>query len=407
MHLSEKQVQIFTLGSDFMIKFLTKTFIRNSENTADKTVRQNYCVLGGVLGAICNLLLFALKLVIGTLMNSIAITSDAFNNLSDMGSCIIAIIGAKMSNRLPDREHPYGHGRFEYISSLIVSFIIMLVGFELFKSGIAKIRNPEEINFSVVMTIILAASVLVKLFMYFSYSFIARKIKSTVMKANAQDSINDVISTSTVIAATVVGYFLPFRIDGFIGVIVSVIIMYSGLKLAKETIDLLLGTPPSKETVDSIGKIIMSKKEIVGIHDLIVHDYGPGRVFASVHAEVPDDANMVHIHEIIDETERKILLETGIQTVIHTDPITVNNEFVDSLKAMVIGCVKAADPTATIHDFRITDGENRINLIFDMVVSSTHKPAEREKILNEVKERIHRQDERFFTVITVDEAFHD
>ncbi|MGN0675564.1 MAG: cation diffusion facilitator family transporter, partial [Oscillospiraceae bacterium] len=355
----------------------------------------------------CNLFLFGLKLVIGTLMNSIAITSDAFNNLSDMGSCVVAVIGAKMANRLPDREHPFGHGRFEYISSLIVSFIIMLVGFELFKSGVDKILHPEELNFSIIMTIILAASVLVKLWMYFCYSFIAKKINSSVMKATAQDSVNDVISTSAVIAATVIGYFLPFRIDGFIGVIVSVLIMYSGIKLAKETIDLLLGTPPSRETINSIAGIVMSNEEIVGMHDLIVHDYGPGRVFASVHAEVPDHADMVHIHEIIDETERKILLETGIQTVIHTDPITVNNEYVDNLKAMVKQCVAASDPTCTIHDFRITDGENRINIIFDMVISSTHKPAEREKIVEAVKERIRREDERFFPVITVDEAFHD
>lgn len=390
-----------------MIKFLSRTFIKDSENTADKTVRQNYCILGGVLGTICNLFLFALKLIIGTVMNSIAITSDAFNNLSDMGSCVVAIIGAKMANRLPDREHPFGHGRFEYISSLIVSFIIMLVGFELFKSSIDKIRNPEEINFSLVMTIILAASVLVKLWMYFCYSFIAKKINSTVMKATAQDSINDVISTGAVIGATVIGYFLPFSIDGFIAIIVSVIIMLSGIKLAKETIDLLLGTSPSEETVSRIEQIVMSNEEIVGFHDLIVHDYGPGRIFASVHAEVPDNADMVHIHEIIDETERKILHEMSIHTVIHTDPIAVNNEYVGRIKAIVTECVKTADPKCTIHDFRITNGENRINIIFDMVVSSTYKPVEREKIVNDVKKRIQSQDDRFFPVITVDEAFHD
>ncbi len=390
-----------------MIKLLVKTFVKDSENTGDKTVRQNYSILGGIIGAVCNIFLFVLKLVIGTIMNSIAITSDAFNNLSDMGSCIVAIIGAKMANRLPDREHPFGHGRFEYISSLIVSFIIMLVGFELFKGGIDKIRNPEELNFSVPMTIILAASVLVKLWMYFCYNHIAKKINSPVMKATAQDSINDVISTSAVIAATIIGYFLPFQIDGIIGVIVSIIIMYSGFNLAKDTIDLLLGTPPSRETIDAITTMVLSDDIIVGTHDLIVHDYGPGRVFASVHAEVPDNADVVQVHEVIDEIERKIFHELGIMTVIHTDPIAVDNEYVNSLKEMVYKCVVAADSTATIHDFRITDGENRINLIFDMVISSTHKPAEVNKITELVKERIRREDERFFPVITVDEAFHD
>lgn len=388
-----------------MIKFLTKTFIKDSENVSDKNVRQSYNVLGGVLGAICNLFLFGLKLAVGTLMHSIAVTSDAFNNLSDMGSCLVAVIGAKMSTRQPDREHPFGHGRIEYISSLIVSFIILLVGFELFKGSVEKIANPEEVIFSLPMIIILAASVLVKLWMYFCYSFIAKKINSTVMKATARDSINDVISTSAVVAATVIGNFLPFQIDGFVGVVVAVYIVYGGYNLAKETIDLLLGTPPSRETIDSLSKIIMSRDEIVGIHDLMVHDYGPGRVFASVHAEVPDDSNMVHIHEVIDDVERRILNETGIQTVIHTDPITVNNEYVDGLKAMVLECAKEIFTNCNIHDFRITDGENRINLIFDLVLTDAGNSSERDKIVEKIKQNIRSRDERFNTVITVEEDY--
>ena len=388
-----------------MVDVLAKIFIPDHTNTSDKTVRQNYCIMGGAIGAVCNLFLFALKLVIGTVMKSIAITSDAFNNLSDLGSCIVAIIGAKMANRLPDREHPFGHGRFEYISSLIVSFIILLVGFELLRSSGEKILHPESLNFSVPMILILTASVLVKLWMFFCYGSIAKKINSTVMKATAKDSINYVISTSAVILATVIGHFLPFATDGYIGVIVALYIMYSGINMAKETIDLLLGTPPSKETIDSISHIITEPEEIVGIHDLIVHDYGPGRVFASVHAEVPDDSDMVHIHEIVDAIERKILLDMGIQTVIHTDPITVNNEYVDGIKQIVLECVHEADPEGSIHDFRITDGENRINLIFDFVIVSTRKPAERQQIAERLKELIKARDERFFPVITVDEVY--
>lgn len=389
-----------------MVDFLAKIFIRDHKNTGDKNVRQAYCVMGGLIGAVCNLFLFILKLLIGTFMKSIAVTSDAFNNLSDLGSCIVAVIGAKMANRLPDREHPFGHGRIEYISSLIVSFIIMLVGFELFKGGVEKIIRPEPINFDLVMILILAASVLVKLFMYFCYGGIAKKINSSVMRATARDSINDVISTGAVILATVIGKFLPFHTDGYIGVIVALYIMYSGIKLAKETIDLLLGTPPSRETIDSLAAIITEPEEIVGLHDLMVHDYGPGRVFASVHAEVPDDADVVHIHEVVDAIERKIFLDTGVRMVIHTDPISVNNEYADGIKSIVLECVAEADPAGTIHDFRITDGENRINVIFDLVVSSTNKPAELERIEKKLEELIRGRDERFCPVITIDEAFN-
>ncbi len=389
-----------------MIKLLVKTFVRDSENVSDKSVRQRYSVFGGILGVICNLFLFALKLIIGTFMNSIAITSDAFNNLSDMGSCLVAIIGAKMSSKLPDREHPFGHGRIEYISSLIVSFIILLVGFELLKSSAVKVLHPEDVAFSLPMIIILAASVLVKLWMYRCYSYIAVKINSSVMKATARDSINDVISTSSVIAATAIGSFLPFHIDGFVGVIVALYIMYSGFGLAKETIGLLLGTPPSKETIDAIGSIVLSPAEIVGIHDLIVHDYGPGRVFASVHAEVPDDANMVKIHEIIDETERRILRELDIQTVIHTDPVTVGSEYVDGLKAVVLECAKAVSPDCSIHDFRITDGENRINLIFDLVLRNDGY-KDKDRVVSELTEKLKERDRRFCPVITVDEDYSE
>ena len=256
------------------------------------------------------------------------------------------------------------------------------------------------------MILILAASVLVKLWMYFCYSGISKKINSTVMKATAKDSINDVISTSAVIIATVIGCFLPFHTDGYIGVIVAVYIMYSGIKLAKETIDLLLGMPPSQETIDELAAIIKEHDEIVGIHDLMVHDYGPGRVFASVHAEVPDDGDVVHIHEVVDAIERKILLDTGIRMVIHTDPISVNNEYVDGIKKIVMECVAEADPKGTIHDFRITDGENRINVIFDLVISSTNKPAELEEIEKKIKDLIRGRDSRYFPIITIDEAFN-
>ncbi len=390
-----------------MIKLITRIFIKDSENVTDKNVRRDYCILGGALGAVCNLFLFALKLVIGTFMNSIAVTSDAFNNLSDMGSCMVAIIGAKMSSRLPDREHPFGHGRIEYISSLIVSFIILLVGFELLRSSADKMLHPETLNLSAIMIIILIASLSVKLWMFFCYNFIAKKINSTVMKATAKDSINDVISTSAVILSAIVGYFLPFSIDGIAGIAVAVYIMYGGLNLAKETIDILLGQPPSREVIDSLEKILSEKKEIVGIHDLIVHDYGPGRVFASVHAEVADDSDIMLIHDVIDGAERQILNETGIQIVIHVDPVPVNDKFAENIKNSVIECVKAVDPTAAIHDFRINNSENVVGITFDLVIKSTLEPAKISEISRKITESIKALDKKYEPVITVDEFFNE
>ncbi len=388
-----------------MVKLLIKNFVRDYEKTDNKKVRESYCVLGGVAGAVCNLILFGIKLVIGVAMNSVAVMSDAFNNLSDMGSCFVAVIGAKMAGKRPDREHPFGHGRFEYISSLIVSFIIMLVGFELLKTSVDKIRNPEDMLFSVPMIIILAASLLVKLWMFAAYKYIGKTINSTVMLATAKDSINDVISTSAVILATVVGNFLPFKIDGIVGLVVAVYIMIGGFNLAKDTIDLLLGAKPSDELIRSIGGEVMKHSEIVGMHDLIVHDYGPGRVFASVHAEVPDDADIVRAHEVIDAIERDVMEKMGVVLVIHTDPITVNNEFVDGLKNMVKEIASEIESSCSIHDFRITDGEDRINVIFDIIMPDVFDHREREKKVAELKKRVEGKDSRLSLVVTIDEVY--
>lgn len=388
-----------------MIRHLAKIFINDYENVEDKTVRERYGILGGVLGIICNLFLFGLKLTIGLMMKSVAIMSDAFNNLSDMGSCFVAIIGARLSNLVPDREHPFGHGRFEYISSLIVSFIIMLVGFELLKTSADKVIHPEEMAFSVPLICILAASVLVKLWMFSYYSYIAKMISSSVMKATARDSLNDVISTSAVIAATVIGHFLPFSIDGIIGLLVAGFIIYGGFGMAKETIDLLLGGPPSPELVEKLRELIMSGDEITGVHDLMVHDYGPGRVFASAHAEVPDNVDIVAAHETIDAVEKKIFHETGVLMVIHMDPVCVNCERTNELKSMVQGIVKEYDPEYSIHDFRVTDGENNINLIFDLVLKGKFTQQEKDKAAAYVSQAVKTADSRCQCVITVDVDF--
>jgi len=304
-----------------MIKIIIKKFINDYTNIEDKKVRENYSITGGVLGIICNLFLFGLKLTIGLVMNSIAITSDAFNNLSDTGSSLIAIIGAKMSNRLPDKEHPFGHGRIEYISSLIVSFIIIIVGFELFKSSLGKVFNPEEVVFNSKLMIILSISILIKIWMFSYNNYISRVINSSVNKATAFDSLNDAVATSAVIVSTIIGKFLNFSVDGIAGLIVSLLIMYTGIKVAKDVVNVLLGESPSEELVNDISTLVMSSDYIVGIHSLQVHDYGPGRTVASVHAEVIDDLNMIEAHSIIDEIEKNILEQLKIDIVIHVDPI--------------------------------------------------------------------------------------
>lgn len=304
-----------------MIKVIIKWLIKDYENVTDKKVRESYGVLSGVVGIICNMLLFILKITTGLLINSIAVISDAFNNLSDLGSSLITILGVKLSNRPPDREHPHGHGRYEYISSLVVSFIIFAVGLELLRSSFGKIIKPEEVTFSTISILVLTASVIVKLWMFSYNRYIGKKINSGINKATAHDSLSDAIATTAVVAGTLLGRVVRFPFDGIMGVIISALIMYTGFGIAKDSVDLLLGSSPDPELTDSITSYVLKGKNIKGVHDLKVHDYGPGRISASIHAEVSEGANIVGIHSEIDEIEQKIKNELGVDIVIHMDPI--------------------------------------------------------------------------------------
>lgn len=304
-----------------MIKILIRKYIKNYESTKEKDVREAYGVLAGTLGIICNLLLFGLKLGIGLFMNSIAIISDAFNNLSDTGSSVVAIIGAKMSNKLPDKEHPFGHGRVEYVSALIVSFLIIMVGIELFRNSLDKLLKPEKVLFDLRLIMILMASIIIKIWMYSYNLYIGKKISSPINKATAYDSLNDVIATSAVVLSTIAGYFLDFPIDGFMGLCVSVLIVYTGFSLAKDTVNILLGQSPDPEMVEDIKRIVLSSEYIKGAHDLIIHDYGPGRIISSIHVEISDQENIIKAHSVIDKIEKKVLKELNIDLVIHIDPI--------------------------------------------------------------------------------------
>lgn len=387
-----------------MIKILLKNFVPDFENVKDKKVRENYTTLSGILGILCNLVLFAVKFIIGSAMASIAITSDAFNNLSDMGTSVMAIIGAKLSSRRPDADHPFGHGRFEYISSLIISFIIMLVGFELLQGSFDKVLNPEPISARPVLLIILALSVLIKFWMWSYNSFLGSKIGSNVLKAVASDSLNDVITTAAVILSSVIGFYLKINIDGYVGCVVSVLIMYVGFSSAKDTVDILLGRAPDKETVTELENLLSESPDVLGIHDLVVHDYGPGRVFASVHAEVSDKCDVTAIHEEMDALEQKCLSDMGIELVIHMDPIATDSGLLSETRDMVVSIVRGLGDYS-IHDFRMTDGENRVNLIFDIVVPVSMKERERNELVSSISAALKNVDSKYCAVVKIDNDY--
>lgn len=304
-----------------MIKVIIKQFIKNYDDIDDVNVREDYIILSGGLGIINNLLLFLIKLIIGLMINSIAVISDAFNNLSDLGTSLVTIFGGKLSNMPPDREHPYGHGRFEYVATLVVSFIIFAVGLQLLRSSFNKVINPEEVIFSWPSIIILLASISIKLWMFSYNRYIGELIDSSISRAVAHDSINDVLSTSAVVVGTIIGNYVTFPIDGILGIIISIIIIYSAFTIAKDSIDLILGPAPDSKTIEAINSIVLAGDGIKGTHDLIVHDYGPGRIRASIHAEVSENVNIVDIHNEIDRIEKEIKDKLGISIVIHMDPV--------------------------------------------------------------------------------------
>ena len=390
-----------------MIRLLLSRFVYRNADADSPGMRTRLTFFAGVLGILCNLFLFILKLVIGMLAGSVAITSDAFNNLSDAGSSLVAAISARLADQKPDAEHPWGHGRLEYVASLIVSFLILFVGIELLRSSFGGLFEPASPHFSVISLILLGASVLVKLWMWSYNRYIASLTDAAVLRAASADSLGDALSSSVVIISAVLSMLLPIRLplDAIMGMLVSLMILKCGWSIAKETVDLLLGTPADKETTDAIASILLSGDGIIGYHDLLVHDYGPGRKFASVHAEISDQADICHAHEVVDALEVRIYNEMGITAVIHTDPVTVGNEFVDALKLSVGKIIAEVHPDLSMHDFRITDGENRINLIFDLVVPFSLNAEDGVRAVEEIRSRVTALDTRFRTVIKIDSDY--
>ena len=341
-----------------MITFLSKFFIREKEDKAK--IRQEYGMLCGMVGIFLNILLFCGKFLAGTISRSIAVTADAFNNLSDAGSSIISLIGVKMAGKPADKEHPFGHGRIEYIAALIVAFLVMEVGFTFFKSAIAKIREPEELHFQAVSMLILFLSVAVKLWMGVFNKNLGKRIHSQVMMAAAADSMGDVITTGATIASVLFFYFTGVNIDGYVGLGVSLVVMWAGIGIAKDTLEPLIGAPVDPQVYKQISDFVEKHDGILGSHDLIVHNYGPGRSMASIHAEVPNDVNIETSHEVIDRVEREALEQLGIMLVIHMDPVETKDEHVLEAKEKVEKVLRAMDPKLSIHDFRMVPGMDQI-----------------------------------------------
>ena len=383
-----------------MTGFLMRTFkITQDKNPAN---RKKAGFLAGFLGVAANLLLFIIKIVIGTVTASVSVVADAFNNLSDMGSSLVTIVGFKMADMPADEEHPFGHGRVEYISAFIVSLLILLAGFELLKSSFEKIVTPVQTSFSIVMIIVLVLTIPVKLILAKVNGELGKVIGSAAVEAAAADSRNDVLVTSaTIVSALLSKYFGFYAVDGYIGAMVALFIMYSGFSFAKETLEPLLGQQPDKEMVKKIQGLILDSKEVCGIHDLIVHNYGPDKFIASAHAEVAVDADILRVHDEIDLIERRIMEEMGVQMTIHIDPISTDNEAINSLREMVLKIVSEIDENLKIHDFRVVSGDTHTNLIFDIVVPHKFKMADKE-----IKAAIDsRLEDGYFTVIVFDRSY--
>ena len=375
-----------------MTKLITRIFIKNCENIKDNTVRKSYGTLGGIVGIICNLILCIIKITVGLISGSISILADGFNNLSDMGSSLVTIIGFKLAGKPADRDHPFGHGRMEYMSAFIVSVLILIVGIDLMESSVKSlINNTKTPTYGTLAIIVLIISVLVNLWMFAFNRKLGNKISSDVLKATAKDSLNDSLATTAILVSVGVSLLvpLPFNLDALMGVLVSIFILWSGISSAKDTLDEILGKPPEKELIENLETTILSFKEFVGIHDLIVHNYGPGRQFATVHVEVPQDIDVVKCHEQVDLCEKLVGEQLDLQLVIHMDPIDCNNETVKDTREKMANAIKVIDEGLTLHDFRMTPlSEKRTNLIFDVVVPTRVNLSEKEleeKIINLAK----------------------
>ena len=385
---------------------MVNKFIKNNSNVKDDEVRNSYGVFGGIVGILVNVLLFIIKLSVGLLVSSIAIMADAFNNLSDAASSLITILGFKLSNKPADREHPFGHGRIEYLSALIVAFMVMLVGVQFIKSSFERIINPTPVTFELVPFILLFISIFLKVWLSRFNKFVGEKINSAALKASSVDALGDVFTSTCVAISFLAANFTSFPIDGYIGMIVAIFIVYSGFSLVKDTISPLLGEAPDPELVKSIKEMVLSYDKILGTHDLIIHNYGPGKCMASIHAEIPSDICVVAIHEIIDKAEREISTALKIYLVIHIDPICIIEGEVKEAYEEILSLIKQYEYIQSIHDFRIVGEGDVKNLIFDIVVDSAKEfPVTDAELMNKICTSVKKYHPYYNCVITIDKNF--
>ena len=387
-----------------MIKLLTKLFIKDHENVTNAAVRRAYGTMCSLYGIFLNLLLFAGKYIAGLISGSVAITADAFNNLSDAGSSIITLLGFAIAGKKPDPDHPFGHGRAEYLAGLVLSGVIILMGFELVKSSFEKILHPEPISSGLLPAVILVCSILVKFYMCLYNRSVGKKINSAAMQATATDSLSDSIATTVVLLSMGISYFFHVNIDGYAGLLVAVFIIYAGFNAAKDTVSPLLGQAPDPEFVQQVADIVTAHPEVVGIHDLAVHDYGPGRVMVSLHAEVSGDGNIFDLHDAIDTAETELKEQLGCIATIHMDPIEADNTEVSQMRAAVAEKLKELDDVISIHDFRMVPGPTHTNLIFDAVVPADYKKSD-EELAASIRQHIHQTWPDRYAVVNIDHSY--
>ena len=388
-----------------MTEFLVRHFVKDYEDVEKVSVRTAYGVLSSVVGIFCNVFLFVVKFAIGMILHSVSVSADAFNNLSDAGSSVVGFIGVKMAEKPADEEHPFGHGRMEYIAALAVSFLILEVGFTFLKDSISKIRTPDTLNFQIISVLILVLSIGVKLWLGLFNRKLGRKIDSKVMMAVFADSMGDVLATGATIASLIIFRVTGINIDGFIGVIVALVVMWAGVGIARDTLAPLIGEAIDPEIYRTIKRFVEGYEGIVGTHDLIVHNYGPNRSMASIHAEVPEDVNISKSHEIIDMIERDAMEKLGIFLVVHMDPIDTKNEEIQYFRNLATGILQEMDGQCSLHDFRMVKGEKKINLIFDLVVPVRYNEEQKKELKQQLFEKVGQADERCCCVITVEHGF--
>ena len=387
-----------------MISLLAKWLIPHREQVEDSAVRRAWGALCGFVGIGLNILLFAGKLAAGTLSGSIAITADAFNNLSDAGSSVVTLLGFRLAGKKPDAGHPFGHGRLEYVSGLIVAGLILLMGAELAKSSVDKILHPEAVTFSWLAAGILLASIGVKLYMYLYNRAVGKKIKSAAMSATAADSLSDTAATSAVLLAMVIGKLTDVQLDGWVGLVVALFILWSAVQAARDTISPLLGQAPDPMLVKEIESLVMAHDTVAGIHDLVVHDYGPGRCIISLHAEVPADEQVLELHDVIDNIEEELAQKLHCEAVIHMDPVVVGDPTVTALHQQVAALVKTIDPRITIHDFRMVPGQTHTNLIFDAVIPFDERLT-RQQVADRIRQMVSEMEGDYRAVVKVENSY--